>query len=327
MTYITNKPFILSIIIPVYNVESFIEDCLDSVLNFNGRRSIEMIIVNDCSTDDSRKIIEKKIFNLSSITLINNESNQGLSISRNIGIKHAEGEFIVFLDSDDLLNTNEVYNLVEYAILNDLDLIEFQYIRFKYNLEVKNYFATYQQNINGNFLDGKTALLQLFESNSYKPVVWNKIYKSDLIKENNLVFFKSRLSEDIHWTPRVYSVAKKVLLTGRLGYFYRSSPTSLTNSKDPKIIDKMQSDIIYLSLLNIDYFKYESNLLRNEIYDWTSRSIMFAATLNPTNYNYSRFLPLRNSKKIPTIIKSIIFALSVNLFAYLKKVKDNYVKN
>jgi hypothetical protein len=99
---------------------------------------------------------------------------------------------------------------------------------------------------------------------------------------------------------------------------YRINPNSITNSNNINSIIKRQSDIIAIAIMNIDYFRLENLALKNEIYDWTARSIMFAGALSPTTYRNSKILPITISRRTTTLLKSILFALSINLYTILK---------
>ena len=125
---ITFKPKV-SVIIPIYNVQNFLIDCLDSIVK-QSLKEIEIICVNDGSTDDSLSLL----LNYSKIDnriMIIDQRNRGLSEARNTGIKFSNGEFIYFLDSDDLLRLNALYELYEYSKKYNLDIIYFQSIEFK----------------------------------------------------------------------------------------------------------------------------------------------------------------------------------------------------
>ena len=113
----------VTIVIPVYNTENYLDKCLSSVVN-QTFSDIKVIIVNDGSTDNSLEICKKYAVNDKRITLID-KVNEGVSIARNIGINLAEGEWIYFLDSDDFLDLNTLENLVIEAHSSDADIIQF----------------------------------------------------------------------------------------------------------------------------------------------------------------------------------------------------------
>ena len=111
----------VSVIIPVYNVEKYIEDCLNSVIN-QDLESIEIICVNDGSTDNSQEILEKYLNKVKNMKMINQE-NKGLPDARNTGLKYATGKFVYFLDSDDMLKKNSLKDMYEFANCNNLYIL------------------------------------------------------------------------------------------------------------------------------------------------------------------------------------------------------------
>lgn len=317
----------LSIIIPVYNSGNYLNECIDSVINFINPHNTELIVINDCSTDNSKEIIEHYKSKYPMLNVIENETNQGLSETRNIGVNYSTGDYIVFLDSDDLLLLPEVYKLLEFSILNDYDILEFKYSKFEGLVNLCKESDFLQEIIGIEYLDGKKALTSLLKSNKFETVAWNKIYKVQLIKESGLSFIKNRYAEDIDWTPKIFAMAKKVYITINRAYFYRFTINSITNSTEIRLIEKRQKDIIDTAMMNMKHFSHESKELRNQIYDWYSRSIMFAATLNPSTYDHSKLLPLLYSKRFSTIIKSLIFAFSINLYKAFKESQKKHDKN
>ena len=112
----------VSVIIPVYNVEDYLKECLDSVLS-QTLKDIEVICVDDCSTDDSLKILQEYANKDDRIKIIKNEKNSGQGFSRNEGIKKATGEYIGFVDSDDWVDKKGLELLVDYLSKNDIDLV------------------------------------------------------------------------------------------------------------------------------------------------------------------------------------------------------------
>ena len=116
----TNKPKV-SVIIPVYNVEKYLADCLDSVVN-QTLEDVEIICVNDGSTDSSANILERYSCEYNNITVIKQE-NQGLSCARNAGVLHARGEYIYFLDSDDRITANAMEEMYNLAHKDELDVL------------------------------------------------------------------------------------------------------------------------------------------------------------------------------------------------------------
>ena len=126
----TNKNPLISVIIPVYNTEEYLEDCLNSIIH-QSLPDIEIICINDGSTDNSMDVLKKYAYNDRRLRLIDNESNLGASISRNKGLNLAIGEYIVFHDSDDFIDYDAYEKLYNFAKKNeDLDFVIFDVKRF-----------------------------------------------------------------------------------------------------------------------------------------------------------------------------------------------------
>lgn len=175
----------LSIIIPIYNVEKFIDRCIKSVLsqNFN---QWELILVNDGSTDNSGKIAENFAKTDSRIHYINSK-NYGVSHARNLGLKQATGQYISFIDSDDELEKNALFSFAQIEAASKASLYKFGYKRISANEEIK---VTSTQT--GIFKVSQA--LSIIETNSYSGFLWNSIFKSNIIKQHKLQF-----DESISW--------------------------------------------------------------------------------------------------------------------------------
>ena len=121
----------VSIIIPIYNVEKYIKECLKSVVT-QGLTDYEILCIDDCGQDKSIDIVNefKSQYNLNNLFIIKHDNNKGLSAARNTGIEHARGEYLFFLDSDDFLEKNSIYNLYNIAKNENLDVLEAKVLEF-----------------------------------------------------------------------------------------------------------------------------------------------------------------------------------------------------
>lgn len=175
----------LSIIIPIYNVEKFIDRCIKSVLsqNFN---QWELILVNDGSTDNSGKIAENFAKTDSRIHYINSK-NYGVSHARNLGLKQATGQYISFIDSDDELEKNALFSFAQIEATSKASLYKFGYKRISANEEIK-----VRSTQTGIFKVSQA--LSIIETNSYSGFLWNSIFKNNIIKQHKLQF-----DESISW--------------------------------------------------------------------------------------------------------------------------------
>ena len=200
----------ISIIVPVYNVEKYLKQCLDSIVN-QTYKNLEIIIVNDGTKDNSMKIVEGYLSD-SRVKVINKE-NGGLSSARNRGIEEATGDYISFVDSDDYIDINMYKRLIN--ICKDEEVIIFNHSRFDDITEevVKKRYT------NENKMKELEEKMEYLYSN-IENSCWNKIYKSSFIKENRFKFMEI-LYEDVCWNIEVFYQAKKVKILNESLYFYR----------------------------------------------------------------------------------------------------------
>lgn len=205
----------VSIIIPVYNVEKYLGECLESVIN-QTLKDIEIICVNDASTDDSLQILNHFGKIDARIKIVNQSTNQGLSITRNVGTELAIGEYLYFLDSDDVLATHAMQELYKIANACDTDIILLNTSPFYENTEIekrwKNYGLYYDRPSKySGIYAGKDLLVQLLADGNYKPAVWLYIFKRTFYQREGLSFIERILYEDLPLTFEGMLLAKRVV--------------------------------------------------------------------------------------------------------------------
>ena len=222
------KAALLSVIIPVYNVEPYLEQCLDSVVN-QTYKNLEIICINDGSTDNSLKILEKFQQKDNRIKIINQE-NKGVSAARNAGLDIATGEYITFVDSDDYLELN-AYERTMNVLLNNkhVDVAEFR-IRA---------FAENNDPINLTRLEKYTQYFDdIFNSKVHNVSTCNKIFKLEIIKERNIRFIEGLKYSEDHFFSHAFTVCSNnhAFINATL-YNYRlwsNSATGKTVNSDGK---------------------------------------------------------------------------------------------
>lgn len=204
----------ISIIIPVYNTQKYLEDCLDSVI-MQSFRDIEIICINDGSTDDSPRIIQEYASRDSRIMVVH-QDNHGLAYTRNIGVQLAQGKYIYFMDSDDILADGALESLFDVAEANDAEVIFFEGSSFFEAPELEKKYASYKDayerfyDING-VVDGQT-LLEWYETyNKFVVSACLVFLRKDFLTVNHISFYNGILYED-----NVYHI--KLLLALRNGY-------------------------------------------------------------------------------------------------------------
>lgn len=217
------KPLI-SIIIPVFNSEKFISDTIESIINQNiNFDNLELIIVDDKSTDNTEKVIEKYSNKYNNIKFFVLKENNGCpGKPRNIGIQNANADYIMFCDADDLYFRDMCKTLYDSILKYDADFVSSRYT-------VK--FNNKKETLNNSFLD-KYENVMLFNSIEEFPeivyttanlTIWNKIYKKTFLFENNINFEEKHYGEDYLFSLKTYIKSKKfVLLNKYSGYLYRN---------------------------------------------------------------------------------------------------------
>lgn len=216
----------ISVIIPVYNVEKYLAECLTSVVN-QTFKDIEIICVNDGSTDNSPKILEEFAQKDSRIKIINQE-NQGLSAARNTGLDVATGEYVSFIDSDNFVRTDLYADIQK---LLPAELICFNAKIFP----ISEKYRTLQNYTQCQF-DGEQPMEEklILKTNIH---VWNKVFRTSIIKENNIRFPKGLYFEDFPFVCEYMLSINSVKFFGGKGYyFYRQQPNSLMNNCSHKSI-------------------------------------------------------------------------------------------
>lgn len=228
----------ISVIVPIYNTEDYLLSCLTSIKKQTIYQELEIILVNDGSKDNSLKLIEKFIQqeNNKNIKLINKE-NEGLSATRNKGIKLATGKYVYFLDSDDFIEEDYLEKMYE-VIEKDKSQVLFTNYYFYYVDEsrkkaIENIQEDIYSNINGiEFL--KKVLMNGFYHSGVCVCLYNREF---LIKENLFFNEKLRYSEEQEFTPRVLLKAKNVKYKNLCKYYYRQHSTSMTKKIDIKKVE------------------------------------------------------------------------------------------
>ena len=219
----------ISVIFPVYNVEKYVEEALDSIVNQTIFDDIEVVIVDDGSQDNSRFIITKYELDHENIKIVRKE-NGGLSSARNYGMDNSNGEYVHFFDSDDYLLPYACEKLYNLAIKNNLEVATSNFLRF-------NDEKTWNHHTPQFVLKDIEGECELTNMQEYTNLTWDmyctdKLYKSEFLKKNNIRFFEGITFEDNLFSIEVLSKAKKVGLLDDYTFCWRTreSNDSITQS-------------------------------------------------------------------------------------------------
>lgn len=218
----------ISIVVPVYNVEKYLHKCIDSLLN-QTFKNIEIILVEDCSTDKSKIICREYASRFRNISLVCHSENKGLAQARNTGMMIAKGEFIAFVDSDDWVATNMYKLMYEKIIKDKLDIVVCGFEEKYQNGKKSEFTFRFEENIYDN-----TEVLKKFLSGEINAIAWNKLYKICLFKEYNIKYPVGKLYEDQYPTFLSLFNSNAVGIINKPLYYYRKIDTSITGSKFSK---------------------------------------------------------------------------------------------
>ena len=242
-----------SIIIPVYNVEKYIDSCLKSVMN-QTFKDYEVIVVNDGTKDNSMDIVKKY-----DVKVIE-QKNQGLSAARNTGVKHAKGDYLIFLDSDDSWNKDLLKELSK-SIKNSPDVVRFQIQEtYENSDDVKPFNEQSFEDKNG------VEAFKIISSYHFIENAWCYAIRRDYYKKNKFTFKVGTIHEDYGLTPLIIIKAEKVNSIEYIGYNYLQRQGSIMSSTAYEKIQKRVGDMYehYLFLISeIDKTKLDSKVFKS----------------------------------------------------------------
>ncbi len=233
----------VSVIVPVYNVESYIERCLESIIN-QTHRNLEIIIVDDGSTDDSGAICDKYAKNDARIMVIH-KNNGGLSSARNAGIIASVGDYLSFVDSDDYIDLQMIETLLNLVKTTDSQM---GICSFKYVGDIASDQKKIVSPIKDELINGAKLVSETIWKDSATQVFWtivcNKLYKRELFCD--VSFPIGYVLEDLYVMPGVIERCEKVVCTSKELYFYFQHNNSILHSRvSQKLLD---SSVVYLHL-------------------------------------------------------------------------------
>lgn len=243
---------LVSIIVPIYNVEQYLAECLDSLMN-QTLRDIEIICVNDGSQDNSADIVRKYMQADSRIKLIEQE-NCGLSGARNAGLKVAKGEYVYFMDSDDWLEHDAMDVCYQKAIRGNVDVVLFDALSFvdgveKCSEEIQNDYnrSKLLQSYANQAMPAKQLFKQMIQTGAMRASACLNFIRRELLMKNNLDFKEGLIHEDELFTPQLYALANTMMYIPRMFFHRRVRQGSImTSVKIEKTLDVLQYIIVEL---------------------------------------------------------------------------------
>lgn len=296
----------ISIIVPVYNVEKYIRECIDSILE-QTFSNFELILVDDGSTDHSAYICDEYNNLDKRITVIHKE-NGGLSSARNAGLDIARGRFITFIDSDDFIDKEFCKSMLKKMVDSNADIVICDFVRFE---SIPIILEKNSAKTNEKYLDGLVACEELYSDKAVKfTIVCGKVYKSDLFK--NLRFPLGKIHEDEFLIHKLYYYSKKIIEIPNQFYYYRIHYNSITMQR----FSIKRYDAIEALDQRISFFKEkkETNLENLTI---SRRKLLIAEySLKARKMRIYKFVPMEYKISFFSSIKILRNMLSNAEFEY-----------
>ncbi len=245
----------VSVIIPIYNVQDYLQECLDAVYNQNGV-DMEVILINDGSSDDSLSVCKAYAQRDQNVIIIDKE-NEGLSDARNVGTKAATGDYIYYLDSDDWLAPDAIKSLYEFAIENDCEIVQggFYYAYDDYLLYDNKYKKPF-------VLNRHEAMLELIKNDYIKNFAWGKLYRADIVKKHP--FPKGKYYEDSYWQHLIIHKCKRYGVVPTPLYYYRQRNSGISGEFSLKNLDLLrgyEERLTFVQRMYPEYIKLMVSLL------------------------------------------------------------------
>ena len=321
----------ISVIVPVYNVQTYLEKCLNSIIN-QSYKDLEIILVNDGSTDGCGDICNKYAILDKRIKVIH-QKNAGLSDARNSGLKIATGEYIAFLDSDDWVDKELYETLYNEINRHDADIAICRY-KYSYN-EQEELVKLGNSEIYSNL-----EILESMYTKDYGQIIvaWNKLYKREVFQ--NMYYPKGKIHEDEFLTPFILYKAKKIVFVEDELIYYRQTNNSIMNSKfSINRLDKLEALAYRMSFFKKEGLKslydktviaklecimeYYYIIVNSDIIDQREKEIFIEILNNRLKEDASfRFksLPLKQS------LKKLIFEINPKLYKKIIEIKKRSKK-
>ena len=323
----------VSIIIPVFKVETYIRRCIQSVMaQETNSCDIECILVDDCTPDSSMSIASEMISSYKGgirFVTLRHVVNRGLSVARNTGLKAAQGEWVIFVDSDDYLLPQSIQYFLDHLLIHpEVDMIIGNVRSCK---DGKLFMPNLQESI---FIDDSNEFFARLLHHRIYNFAWNKLIRHSILYDNEVFFIDGILFEDISWSYHLFSHLSSVWLLPKETYVYEYNPTSIVNTlftieKADKVVrsyiitcqyllDNPPSPTKYVRNMTVDYLLFVMDYLMNAV-DVFSRCPVSDETMRDCRLVRQRLLLL--SFRQGRLLVSFFILLLFPPLSYLQKIK------
>ena len=298
---------LLSIIIPIYNVEKYLKKCLDSILG-QTYTNLEIICVNDCSTDSCLNILEEYSEKDSRIKIINHDVNLGLGEARNTGLRNAKGEYVHFLDSDDYIIYDEAYQDLIDAVetADNPDILHFKFRNSYYDTNIFHLVSDENKTLYNKVINPKKNMSSY---DNWQRYVWTKLHKREFLLSNNIWFTPIRSMEDLQYSAETFVKCEtlyyidKVIVNyfNRIGSLVSKSHTVLpeiveTFKHNAKLYEVLPDELKY-KFLGLDYYQIRSNISKAYQYGYINKNDLRKIKKDLSNYDVENYISTEMQQK------------------------------
>lgn len=247
----------------MYNTAKYLPKCMDTLLNQDISSSdYEIILVDDCSTDNSLELAEEYVVRYSNVRICRHELNRGLAAARNTGIDAARGKYLSFVDPDDYIEKNSFDSLLKQMDSQQLDMLRFRYQKIdEYGNIVPDYESEVHFDYSSSVMTGTDFLATRLDIGCY---VWAYIYRLDFLRQSGIRFFEGCFFDDTPWLPRVLQKAQRVGVTNTRHQYYLQRRGSMVHSHNIEAVLRKVNTQMQL----IDILKEQKQSAPPETYEW-----------------------------------------------------------
>lgn len=235
----------ISIIVPVYNVELYLSDCLDSILSQN-YNDYEVICINDASNDNSEKILHEYAKCYSQIKIVTHLKNRGLSVARNTGLEIARGKYILFIDSDDMIMPDTLVELHQVTMQNQVDIVYFDMVEMYHDTYIDGNDIDKKSSVNSEIYSGRELFCKFIENGQMKSEVCRQFIRREFLEEFGIRFYDGILHEDELFSFMCAMSAFKVTNLNVKYYIYRQRPGSIMSNRN-----HLRAESVFVILVQI----------------------------------------------------------------------------
>ncbi len=316
----------ISIIVPIYNVEKYLERCILSIIK-QTYQNIEIILVNDGSTDSSIEIC-KKYSKLDPRILLIDKENGGLSDARNVGLQVAKGDYVLFVDSDDYIELDSCEKFV--GTIKKYDGVDLITSNAKVIYDDKTDFLTHSNLATNEVVNGEKYFTHEIKHKKMSMAAVLNCYRLSFLKENDLYFEKGILHEDEEFTPRVFIKAQSVLHMNTYFYNYVLRDNSISRQKD---LSQNATDLFHtLYKLETVYDKEcmaeNKAILKNSLCE---KYLYMAQALHQTKtchqLQFDKEFVRRNADSNRNKLKALLFSMNISLYFFINDLSKNIIND